>query len=72
MKACSLAQSVPLLFEPPKVKLLPTPIHHLEIPARISKEKNDYSSFEKLDDRATRRTSVLEEILSRAHVTRLR
>ncbi|HXT13959.1 MAG TPA: hypothetical protein VN873_20580 [Candidatus Angelobacter sp.] len=72
MKARSLPKSVPPVFEPTKVKLLPKPVHHLEILARISIKRVEYSSFEKLDERATRRTSVLEGILTRTEATRLR
>lgn len=55
-----------------RVKLLAVPLHHLEIPERVPSWKLETSSFEHLNDRAIRRTHVLEEILSYSEGNRFR
>ena len=70
MRTQSLSQPgrVPPHLNADRVKLLPFPIlHHLQIPER----KRETSSFEHLNERATCRTHVLEEILSRSQDKRL-
>jgi hypothetical protein len=67
MRAQSLRQSDAIVPEAAgKIKLLANPASHLQIAEIVLAAKPDTSFLEQLNERATRRTRVLEEILSQS------
>ena len=56
--------AVPVKNQNRRVKLLAVPVHPLELPEHAPDRKRETFSLEDLNERATRRTHVLEEILS--------
>ena len=69
MKASSIAQSSAsvLEVEASKVELPPNPVHRMAISDHPSVKRlaSESSPLDQLNDRASRRTRVLDEILSR-------